>query len=202
MKVSTVDVSMFLLPLLPIPPPCVPPPQSLGATVCSRGPVRWILIPWEMIPQKLQEVGGSEGEISFLSRMLFWALCFKASQCLGTLLQVMMQKWSLTIAGGAFWWPPKFLFFPPHWFCCELSARPSLYQSPCKCKLAELQISWNSPPSQEEKKKWRDIGLRCCHNWGQSTDASCMWWVPSHCGAFLLAFREWSRIIATPSSSH
>ena len=76
--------------------------------------------------------------------MLFWALCFKASQCLGTLLQVMMQKWSLTIAGGAFWWPPKFLFFPPHWFCCELSARPSLYQSPCKCKLAELQISWNS----------------------------------------------------------
>ena len=177
MTVSTVVVSMFLLPLLPGPPSRASTPVIRCYRVLKR-PCALNFDSMGNRPTKVTRSGGQLGEISFLSRMLFWALCFKASQCLGTLLQVMMQKWSLTIAGGAFWWPPKFLFFPPHWFCCELSARPSLYQSPCKCKLAELQISWNFHPSQEEKKKWRDIGLRCCHNWGQSADASCMWWVP------------------------
>ena len=53
------------------PPPRVPPPQSLGATVCSRGPVRWILIPWEIAPQKLQEVGVSWEKSAFCPECCF-----------------------------------------------------------------------------------------------------------------------------------
>ena len=154
MIVSTVVVSMFLLTLCP--PPAPTSRASTPVIRCYRVLKRPCALNFDSMgnrPTKVTRSGGQLGEISFLSRMLFWALCFKASQCLGTLLQVMMQKWSLTIAGGAFWWPPKFLFFPLHWFCCELSARLSLYQSPCKCKLGELQISWNFHPSQE-KKKW------------------------------------------------